>query len=65
MGEALIKALEDPDVMVRAEAARSLSEVQFHKAIEPLKKVLRDRNRIVRLNAFFALMQCAAVAWGA
>lgn len=52
---ALVKALDDPEVMVRAEAARSLSEVPSAAAFEPLKKLLDDPNRVVRLNAVFAL----------
>ena len=37
---ALIEALSDPDVMVRAEAARSLSEVRSPTSVEPLKAKL-------------------------
>jgi predicted CXXCH cytochrome family protein len=53
----LIDALSSTDVMVRAEAARSLSEVRSIAAVEPLKRSLADPNRIVRLNAVFALIK--------
>jgi len=53
----LVAALSNSDVMVRAEAARSLSEVRSPSAIEPLKRKLTDPNRIVRLNAVFALIK--------
>ncbi|MBI4471153.1 MAG: HEAT repeat domain-containing protein [Acidobacteria bacterium] len=53
----LIQALTDSDVMVKAEAVRSLSEVRSPAAVEPLKKQLADPNRIVRLNAVFALLK--------
>ena len=53
----LIDALSDPDIMVRAEAARSLSEVHSPASIEPLKFALHDENQIVRLNSVFALIK--------
>jgi predicted CXXCH cytochrome family protein len=54
---ALIQNLNDPDPLIRAEAARSLSEVRSPSAVEPLKLKLSDRIRIVRLNAIFALLK--------
>jgi len=54
---ALIPKLSDADPLIRAEAARSLSEVRSPSAVEPLKQMLSDRIRIVRLNAVFALLK--------
>jgi predicted CXXCH cytochrome family protein len=54
---ALVRALGDPSVIIRAEAARSLSDVGWPPAVEPLKKQLSDPIRIARLNAVFALIK--------
>jgi tetratricopeptide (TPR) repeat protein len=57
IAEALIKALGDPNVVIQAEAARALSEVQSPPSVEPLKEQLSNPVRIVRLNAVFALIK--------
>lgn len=57
VGAALLKALDDPSAVLRAEAARALSEVAWPAAIEPLKEKLSDPVRSVRLNAVFALLK--------
>jgi tetratricopeptide (TPR) repeat protein len=54
---ALLAALDDPSAVLRAEAARSLSEVAWPTSLEPLKKRLSDPVRTVRLNAVFALIK--------
>ncbi len=53
----LVRNLNDPEPQIRAEAARSLSEVRSPDAVGPLKQRLADPVRIVRLNAIFALLK--------
>lgn len=59
---ALVKALDDRDIIVQAEAARALSEVAHPSSVEPLKRKLSDPVRIVRLNAVFALIKMQILA---
>ncbi|MBM3790379.1 MAG: tetratricopeptide repeat protein [Acidobacteria bacterium] len=53
----LIEMVADPEVIVRAEAARSLSELGHPASVAPLKIRLSDPARTVRLNAVFALIK--------
>lgn len=53
--EPLIKALGDPDEMVRACSARSLGELKDRRATASLMALLRDPDEYVRLNAAEAL----------
>lgn len=62
VADALLKALDDPSPILRAEAARALSEVAWPASIEPLKKKLSDPVRIVRLNSVFALIKLGFLA---
>lgn len=51
----LIKALEDKDMNVKANAVKALGCLADTKAIDPLVPLLKDVNETVRLNAVTAL----------
>ncbi len=51
----LTKALESPDIITRAGAARALGDIGDTTAIEPLTKVLKDGNPHVRIAIAAAL----------
>jgi HEAT repeat protein len=53
--EPLIKALADPNIMVRANAAEALGKIGDNRAVEPLIKALADPNIMVRASAAEAL----------
>jgi len=53
----LLKALTHPHPVIRAEAARALSEAATPSLAGPLKRALSDPIRTVRLNAVFALVK--------
>lgn len=58
-GDALIRALGDPDPAVRARAAFALASVQDPRAVSPLLDLLEDPQPEVRADAAFALGQTA------
>ncbi len=53
--EALIKALDDPDVYVRSLAIEALSEIGDKRAIEPLEKQMEDPDKLIQVTAAAAL----------
>lgn len=55
---ALIRALEDPNPLIRAYAAETLGLIRNSQAIEPLKKIIADSNATVQAFSMWALSQC-------
>jgi len=53
----LIKLLDDPDDSVRAEAAAALGPAQAAGAVEPLRRLLKDRSLVVVYSAARSLGQ--------
>src|SRR5262249_35058166 len=52
---ALVRLLDDPDTVLQRQAARALGMIRAPEAIEPLRRVLRDRCPGVREAAAQAL----------
>jgi hypothetical protein len=57
----MISALEDPDGDIRAGAAFVLGELQDERAIEPLKKLLKDESVMARVQAKASLLAFEAM----